>query len=133
METTPLHLAYFNIAFRTETPFVNWPATFAIITAYSTTGETWSPERNAAADHRLHAELLRRGRSPLRITGYDPGTGHAEPGWAAELPWAEAQELGLHFLQDALFLVEGDVLRVAHCVAGSTCVNVGAFRERITS
>ena len=75
-----LHPAYFHVRFHTEAAQEHWPEQFVIITAYATTGETWSPERNTEADQRLHAELRRRGCTPLRITGYDPHSGHAEPG-----------------------------------------------------
>ncbi|MFN6115842.1 MAG: DUF3293 domain-containing protein, partial [Flavobacteriales bacterium] len=105
-----LHPAYFTIAFRTEAPQEHWPDQFVIITAYATTGETWSDERNTEADQRLHAELLLRGCTPLRITGYDPATGHAEPGWAVELPLDDALVVGRAYLQDAIFAVRGDAL-----------------------
>ena len=42
-----------------------------------------------------------------RITGYDPATGHAEPGWAIEIGFDEAVDLGLRFQQDAIFWVSG--------------------------
>jgi len=126
-----LHPAYFNVRFRTETPVTEWPATFVIITAYATTGETWSDERNVQADRELHQELLRRGCAPIRITGYDPESGHGEPGWAVALPLDEALELGRTFLQDAIFLVQGDTLLVAKCNSPWTQQAIGAFRERV--
>lgn len=125
------HPAYFNIAFRTDTPVQEWPAAFVIISAYATTGETWSAERNAVADQRLHAELLRRACTPKRITGYDPETGHAEPSWAVELPMAEALAVGRDFLQDAIFVVQGDDLLVALCNNPQVPQTVGHFRERM--
>jgi hypothetical protein len=45
-----MHPAYFETRFRTDSPPDHWPPTFAIITAHATTGETWSPDQNAAAD-----------------------------------------------------------------------------------
>jgi N-formylglutamate amidohydrolase len=128
-----LHPAYFAIAFRTEAPVAAWPPAFVIITAYATTGETWSDERNTEADQRLHAELLRRGCTPIRITGYDPATGHAEPGWAAELPLDEALDLGRDFLQDAIFVVQGDALAVVPCNSRPTQHATGHFRERVST
>lgn len=131
MESTDLHPAYFTIAFRTEVPVLEWPAAFVIISAFATTGETWSAERNAAADERLHAELLRRGCRPIRITGYDPVSGHAEPSWAAELPLDEALELGRDYLQDAIFSVRQDVLSVVRCNPPNEQATMGTYRERI--
>ncbi len=127
----PLHPAYFNIAFRTEAPVLEWPAAVVIIAAYATTGETWSAERNQEADQRLHAELLERGCAPIRITGFDPATGHAEPSWAVVLPLDEALAVGRDFLQDAIFVVEGDALLVAPCNRPQASQAVGHFRERV--
>lgn len=126
-----LHPAYYTIAFRTEAPVAAWPPAFVIITAYATTGETWSDERNTEADQRLHAELLRRGCAPLRITGYDPHSGHAEPGWAVELPIEEALAVGRDFLQDAIFAVQGDALVVVQCNSPWGQHAVGDFRARV--
>lgn len=128
-----LHPAYFGVRFRTGTPVAEWPTSFAIITAYATTGETWSPERNKEADQRLHAELLARGLRPIRITGYDPDTQHAEPGWAVELPLAEALEMGRRYLQDAIFHVVGDELSVCSCAPEGPCAAVGRFTERLNT
>ena len=127
----PLHPAYFHIAFRTEAPLLEWPAAFVIISAYATTGETWSAERNQEADQRLHAELLERGCAPIRITGFDPATDHAEPSWAVELPLDEALAVGHDFLQDAIFVVQGDALLVAQCNSPHAPQAVGFFRERV--
>lgn len=132
MEPSALHPAYFNIAFRTERPLAEWPREFVIITAYATTGETWTDERNQEADQRLLTELQGRGCTPIRITGYDPVTGHAEPGWAADLTLDEALELGRDFLQDAIFVVQGDALLVSSCANTWKQQTLGSFRERVT-
>lgn len=133
-KTTPidLHPAYFEVRFRTDVPVAHWPDRFAIITAYATTGETWSDQRNIEADARLYASLLERQCKPIRIVGFDPETGHSEPGWAVDLAPEEAQAIGLQFLQGAIFLVEGDVLRMARSVVGSPWLTAGAFRERLS-
>lgn len=123
--------AYFQIAFRTEGPVPQWPERFVIITAYATTGESWSEERNVEADRQLHAHLVARGHEPIRIAGYDPESGHAEPGWAVDLPLSEALEVGRSFLQDSIFRVEGDMLTVGRCVRHAEWAAVGGFRERI--
>jgi N-formylglutamate deformylase len=125
------HPAYFQIAFRTEGPVPQWPERFVIITAYATTGESWSEERNIEADQRLHAELRRRGCTPLRITGYDPQSGHAEPGWAVDLPMDEALTVGRDFLQDSIFAVLGDALLVGRCNGPWQQEAIGGFRERV--
>ncbi len=123
--------AYFEVRFLVEGPPPQWPEEFAIITAYATTGETWTRKENEAADRRLHEALVRRSPFLVRITGYSPTTGHAEPGWAAVLPFDEACDLGQQFRQDALYWVAGDELHVSHCDARRALVPVGRFRNRL--
>jgi len=69
---------YFEIRFRTEAVVTHWPGTFVIISAYATTGETWTRDANEAADGALAAELSTHPGWQVRITGYSPTTGHAE-------------------------------------------------------
>lgn len=64
-----------------------------------------------------------------RLTGYSPTTVHAEPGWAVEMPWDEACDLGLRFKQDAIYSVRGDELTVTFCDHRRGLVPVGAFRN----
>ena len=73
-------------------------------------GETWTAEENETADRALADDLARSGKWHQRITGYSPTTGHAEPGWAVEMNLPEACELGLRYLQDAIYYVSGDEL-----------------------
>jgi hypothetical protein len=123
--------AYFEARFLVEELLPKWPDEFAIITAYATTGETWTREENEAADRRLHEALARRSPFLVRITGYSPTTGHGEPGWAAVLPFDEACDVGLQFRQDAIFWVSGDDLSVTYCDERRALVPAGSFRERL--
>ena len=128
-----IHPAYFRTYFRADAPISDWPSVFAIITAYATTGETWTAEENEMADRALEGELRKTGRWMQRLTGYSPTTGHAEAGWAAEIPWDEACDVGLRFKQDAIYTVNGDELSVTLCDHRRGLVKVGAFRERVTA
>lgn len=110
-----MEAVYFEARFLVEEPVDSWPEEFAIITAYATTGETWTREENEAADRRLHHELAKRSPFLIRVTGYSPTTGHGEPGWAAVIPFDEACDLGLEFKQDAIYHVAGDDLCVTYC------------------
>jgi len=131
MERETMHPAYFETQFRTPELVEDWPQEFVIVTAYATTGTQWSSEQNAAADRRLEAELRERGGGLVRVTGFSPTTGHAEPGWAFEMPFEEACDLGMRYLQDALYHVWGDVLSVSHCDERRKRIEVGGFRERL--
>ncbi|GIV03572.1 MAG: hypothetical protein KatS3mg015_2402 [Fimbriimonadales bacterium] len=133
MEDYPddLHPAYARTHFEVEGAPERWPERFAIITAYATTGQTWTPGANEEADRRLEAELRTRGLRPFRVTGYDPEAGHAEPGWGVALDHDAACELGRGFRQDAIYYVEGDRLLVSRCGQGTKRYALGSFRERV--
>ena len=127
----PIRPDYFGTHFRLEAPISDWPSVFAIITAYATTGETWTPEENEAADRALEADLRKTGCWVQRLTGYSPTSGHAEPGWAVKMPWEEACDIGLRFKQDAIYTVDGDELSVTLCDHRRGLVPVGGFRARV--
>ena len=127
-----MHPAYFETHFRLETPISDWPDEFVIITAHATTDETWTMEENDSADRALEAELRKSGRWMRRLTGYSPTTGHAEAGWAVEMPWDEACDVGLRFKQNAIYCVTGDELSVILCGHRRGLVPVGRFRERVS-
>jgi hypothetical protein len=126
-----MHPAYFQTRFRTDRPVPSWPREFAIVTAWATTGETWPAEQNALADERLRTTLAARGAWYERITGYSPLDGHAEPGWAAELPVGAARALGADFAQDAIYWVRGDELYVTACAADAALERVSLFSARL--
>ena len=130
MKDTDLHPAYFNVRFRGPWPDLSHPDEFAIITAYATTGETWSEERNQAADLKLENELRETGLWMRRLTGYDPATSHAEPGWAVEMAFEVACDLGLRFQQDAIFWVSGNQVWVAKCGPDRQRAEIGLFSDR---
>jgi hypothetical protein len=113
--STRIHPAYLETRLRQEQPLSKWPEEFAIITAFATTGETWTAEQNESADRALEGELQASGLWHFRLTGYSPTTGHAEPGWAVEMPLSDACALGLRYLQDTIYFVSGDELRVILC------------------
>jgi len=122
---------YFETEFKLSTMVDDWPAEFVIVTAYATTGKHWAPKKNAAADESLEQHLRRKGGWLARVTGFNPTTGHAEPGWAFEMPLEEACDLGHQYLQDALYHVCGDQLSVTYCDQKRALVPVGKFRERL--
>lgn len=122
---------YFAVRFRPEASQIDWPTHFVILTAYATTGERWDAAREEAADAALRDTLQALGVWHTRLTGYAPETGHAEPGWAAALPFEAGCDLGLRFAQDAIYVVAGDALGVTYCDARRSVVPVGAFRARL--
>ena len=65
-----------------------------------------------------------------RVTGYDPDTDHAEPGWAIEMGFEAACDLGLRFRQDAIFWVSGNRVCVAKCGPDRQRTEIGPFDDR---
>ena len=63
-----MSLDYFDTHFKLDLPLTELPESFAIITAYATTGETWTAEENQVASERLRTELAGGGHiRPLRL------------------------------------------------------------------
>jgi hypothetical protein len=133
MNSNPLHPAYFEVRFSGEVLPDHWPDQFAVITAYATTGEQWIAAENQAADQQLLQRIQERGVWYMRLTGYSPQDGHAEPGWAVAFQLAEARHVGLEFRQDAIFWISNDELWVTRCIEQSPLVRVGLFRKRLAS
>lgn len=127
-----MHPEYFETRFRAEdVSDDDWPAEFGIISAFATTGESWTEERNQAADRELEGELHCRSIWRRRIVGFSPTTDHAEPSWAVALPLDATCDLGLRFRQDAVYYVRRGVLYVSYCDERRRLVEVGRFRERL--
>ena len=125
--------AYFDTRFKLGLPFVELPDSFAIITAYATTGEVWTPEDNNAANEALRAELDKGGQLIGTITGYSPVTQHAEPGYAAALEFEEACKIGARFKQDAIYFVSSGTLFVSHCDHRRSLKPITQFSKRVDS
>jgi len=125
-----LHPAYFNTRFQVAQMPQVWPPDFVIVTAYATTGELWTDAENLRADNALREQIAQMAVWHWPVTGYDPDTGHAEPGWAVALTRADGVRLGAEYRQDAIFCVRGDALEVVSCRTGDAD-SVGSFRNRL--
>ena len=125
--------AYFDTRFKLGLPFVELPDSFAIITAYATTGEVWTPEDNHTANEALRAELDKGGQLIGTITGYSPVTQHAEPGYAAALEFEDACKIGARFKQDAIYFVSSGTLFVSHCDHRRNLTPITQFSKRVDS
>lgn len=102
---------------------------WVVLSAFATTGQTWTSEQNAAADLALAASL--RGVSPrVRVIGYSPRTKHAEPSWVVPMGLAQGRRLGEAYAQDAIYWICGGELYVVRCVGG-VAHWVGNWRDRL--
>lgn len=109
----------------------DWPTSFVIVNAWATTGETWSAERNQAADEALRQALERVGLRHHRLTGASPDLAHQEPSWAVDMSKESADELAEHFLQVAFFAVEQGTLFVVPTGRLEAAVDLGPWAGRL--
>ena len=122
---------YFDTRFKLDLPFSELPESFAIITAYATTGEAWTAAENQGASETLRAELAGGGHLIGAITGYSPVTHHAEPGYAAALEFEAACKIGARFKQDAIYFVSSGTLFVSHCDHRRSLKPITQFSKRV--
>jgi hypothetical protein len=117
---TPEQRAQFSQAvFRCEPLPADWPADFAIITAYDPDGLPTTAEQNLAADLTLEADLRAAGYRLHRITGGSADGVHLEPGWGVPIGLPGAVEFGRRYRQVAVFTVKGGAVSLVDCAAGS--------------
>ena len=120
---------YLDTRFACEEYFGQLPESFAIITAYATTGEQWTQRKNIEADGRLWGYLESQFDMVKRITGYSPVTSHAEPGWLVSCGFDKACDIGSLFKQDAIYWVHQGQLFVSYCGEQRLKVKVGSAEE----
>ena len=117
---TPEQRAQFSQAvFRCAPLPADWPADFAIITAYDPDGVETSLELNLAADLALEADLQAAGYRLHRITGGSADGVHLEPGWGVPIGLPGAVEFGRRYRQLAIFAVRAGRLALVDCEDGS--------------
>jgi len=128
----PDHLQLFaSTVFLGEPLPADWPDSFVVVTAWETTGESWSRERNEAADEALRQALERVGLRHHRVIGASPDLVHQEPSWAVDMSKESADELAEHFLQVAFFAVERGQLFVVPTGLPDAAVPLGPWAERV--
>jgi len=113
---TPAQREQFKQAIFQFTPLpADWPADFAIITAYDPDGLPTTAELNHAADAYLEAELRAAGYRLHRITGGSADGEHLEPGWGVPIGLPVAVEFGRRYRQVAIFYVRAGALSLVDC------------------
>jgi hypothetical protein len=106
--------------FRSAPLPADWPADFAIITAYDPDGLPTTPELNRAADKALESELRAAGYRLHRITGGSADGVHLEPGWGVPIGLSGAVEYGRRYRQLAVFYIQGGRLKLVDCADGAS-------------
>ena len=121
---------YATTLFQAEEPASGWPHAFAILTAHNRDGQTEDAGQNEKHDTGLIQQLEELQCWRWRIVGGSPDFRHAEPGWAIEVPLANALALGNLFKQEAIFWVDGDALSLVACDQTETQA-LGSWRDRL--
>ena len=117
----PFEEDYKSTVFEYQDFPADWPKSFAILTAYATTGETWTDAQNKDADQKLEAELRKGGHRIHRISGYSEDLKTHEEGWAVAMPLQPAWELAIKYKQIALFYYQNDELLLVYALGCSRC------------
>ena len=118
---TPEQRALFKQAvFRCAPLPADWPADFAIITAYDPDGLPTTAELNRAADEALESELRAAGYRLHRIAGGSADGAHLEPGWGVPIGLPGAVEDGRRYRQLAVFYIQGGGLKLVACSDGAS-------------
>ena len=115
-----LRRLFAQAVFRGEPLPADWPADFAIITAYDPEGRAASPADNIAADAMLRAELQAAGFRLHRLTGGSADGVHLEPGWGVAVGLPGAVEFGRRYRQVAVFYIRAGALTLVDCEDGSS-------------
>ncbi len=122
---------YFDTEFVNNENVISWPSNFAIISAFSTTGEQWTDEKNIEADVSLQSYLDERFGWVRKVISFSPRTGHSEPSWAVTSSFDEACNVGELYKQDAIYYVSDNILNVSYCDDRRLPVPVGDFITRL--
>jgi hypothetical protein len=117
----PYEEEYKSTVFQYQDFPADWPKSFAILTAYATTGETWTPEQNVEADRKLETELRQGGHRIHRISGYSKDLKTHEEGWAVVMDLKKAWDLAVKYKQVALFYYQNDELLLVYALGYSRC------------
>ena len=106
--------------FRSAPLPADWPADFAIVTAYDPDGLPTTSQLNRAADKALESELRAAGYRLHRITGGSADGVHLEPGWGVPIGLPGAVEYGRRYRQLAVFYIQGGGLKLVDCADGAS-------------
>lgn len=128
---TDLPEEYSQTVFESSLPTCEWPAQFAIVTAYNPRGKSSDLEENQQRDRALHELLDSRGERHWCVTGGSPDRSHQEPGYGIQITFDAAVALGRKVQQEAIFWIDNNELTLVSC-ATSKSVSLGRFKLRLT-
>ena len=122
---------YDQAHFQLDSPAVDLPVEFGIVTACNPMGVTVEASVNEGLDRDLGLSLLGQGIPHFRVTGGSRDMSHAEPGYGCVVDRERIVELGRQWNQEAVFWVRGDRLFLVFCDRPEHEQPLGSFRERL--
>lgn len=123
--------AYDQAHFQLDSPAVDLPVGFGIVTACNPMGVTVEASVNEGLDRDLGLFLLGQGIPHFRITGGSRDMSHAEPGYGCAVDPERIVELGRQWNQEAVFWVQEDQLFLVSCDGSKREEPLGSFRKRL--
>ncbi len=123
--------AYDQAHFQLDSPAVDLPVGFGIVTACNPMGVTVEASVNEGLDRDLGLSLVDQGIQHFRVTGGSKDMSHAELGYGCAVDRERIVELGRQWNQEAVFWVQGDQLFLVPCNDSKHEEPLGSFRERL--
>ena len=118
---------YLNTVFKCNEEL---PNQFVIISAYNPLGRLAPTARNLHQDATLKSMLDSQGYESWRIIGQSQDAQHQEPSWAVNVSLAEGKRIAKIFRQDAIYLVQDNLLVVHDCDSDAS-QSLGDFNSRL--
>lgn len=123
---------YFGIHFLNDENLTTWPSIFAIFTAYTTIAGKWTnDEQKKEADDALRNYLNMNFSWVKRFTSFSSRTKPSHTGWAVNVGWKQARDIGLILKQDAIYFIAGNTVAVSYCDNRKKLIAVGDFISRL--
>ena len=123
--------AYDQAHFQLDSPAVDLPVRFGIVTACNPMGVTVEASVNEGLDRDLVMSLLGQGIPHFRVTGGSRDMSHTEPGYGCAVDLERIVELGRQWNQEAVFWVQEDQLFLVSCDGSKQEKPLGSFRKRL--
>src|SRR5690349_16339462 len=118
MIVNPMNPEYRRARFIAFPPPGGFPIRFGVITACNPYGRIVSDEQNFAATAKLRQHLIEtHGGQLFPVTGCSADLVHQEPGFGVTCEADKIVELGLVWLQEAVFWVEEGIVHLVPCGA----------------
>lgn len=131
MDHSELREAFMKARFRGEEPEGGWPKQFGVVTACNPDGVTIPETSNAELTRRFEESLLGEGMVIFPMTGYDPDSDHAEPGYGVVCGKDEMLRLGREREQVAVFRVKDGQVWLLSCEPGGEEIPLRPLAEML--